>query len=181
MDIRGRHGLLLTVTANIPWERDSGGTAPVREWTTSDWGASWTPGGLLPNGSVAGPASFAWQMPGGWTGWLVVFTASGSQQIMAATGRLLAVSLPAGNVQLTGSGTGFAWAPEPGQVFASVMELYRTTDNGRTWQRYQFRLPSAGGASTAALLAFSDLSHGWLVQGSTTLHTSDGGRTWQNA
>ena len=101
-----------------------------------------------PNGDVAGPASFAWQVPGGWTGWLVVFTASGSQQIMAASGRLLAVSPPAANVQVTGSGTGFAWAPEPGQVFTSVMELYRTTDNGRTWQRYQVRLP-AGGARTA--------------------------------
>ena len=60
------------------------------------------------------------------------------------------------------------------------MELYRTTDNGRTWQRYQFRLPSAEGASTAVLLAFSDARHGWLVQGSATMHTSDGGRTWQN-
>ena len=30
------------------------------------------------------------------------------------------------------------------------------------------------------LLAFSDPSHGWLVQGSATFHTSDGGRTWQN-
>ncbi len=115
-----------------------------------------------------------------WTGWLVVFTTSGSQQIMAASGRLLAVSPPAGNVQLIGSGTGFAWAPEPGQVFASVMELYRTTDNGRTWQRYQFRLPAAEDASTAVLLAFSDTRHGWVVQGSATLHTSDGGRTWQN-
>ena len=41
------HGLLLTVTGNIPWEPDSGGTGPVREWTTSHWGASWTRGGLL--------------------------------------------------------------------------------------------------------------------------------------
>jgi len=174
------HGLLLTVTGNIPWERDSGGTAPVREWTTSDWGASWTRGGLLPAGTVAGPVSFAWQVPGGWTGWLVVFTASGRQQIVTASGRLLAVSPPAGNVQLIGGGTGFAWAPESGQAAVSVMELYRTTDNGRTWQHYQVRLPSAEGASTPTLLAFSDPSHGWLVQGSATLHTSDGGRTWHN-
>jgi photosystem II stability/assembly factor-like uncharacterized protein len=175
------HGLLLTVTGNIPWERDSGGTAPVREWTTSDWGASWTRGGPLPTGDVAGPASFAWQVPGGWTGWLVVFTASGRQQIATASGRFLAFSPPAENVQLIGSGTGFAWAPESGQAAVSAMELYRTTDNGRTWQHYQFRLPSAEGASTPALLAFSDPSHGWLVEGSATLHTSDAGRTWQNA
>jgi photosystem II stability/assembly factor-like uncharacterized protein len=175
------HGLLLTVTGNIPWERDSGGTAPVREWTTSNRGVSWTRGGLLPAGTVAGPASFAWQVPGGWTGWLVVFTASGRQQIVTASGRFLAVSPPAGNVQLIGSGTGFSWAPQSGPAAVSVMELYRTTDNGRTWQHYQVRLPAAEGASTPALLAFSDTSHGWLVEGSATLHTSDGGRTWQNA
>jgi photosystem II stability/assembly factor-like uncharacterized protein len=175
------HGLLLTVTGNIAWEPDSGGTAPVREWTTSNWGASWTRGGLLPAGTVAWPASFAWQAPGGWTGWLVAFTASGRQQIMTASGRLLAVSPPAGNVQLIGSGTGFAWAPQSGSAAVSLMELYRTTDNGRTWQHYRVRLPAAEGASTPALLAFSDPSHGWLVEGSATLHTSDGGRTWQNA
>jgi photosystem II stability/assembly factor-like uncharacterized protein len=175
------HGLLLTVTGNIAWERDSGGTAPVREWTTSNWGASWTRGGLLSAGAVAGPASFARQMPGGWTGWLVVFTASGRQQILTASGRFLAISPPAGNVQFIGSGTGFAWAPQSGQAAVSVMELYRTTDNGRTWQHYQVRLPSAEGASTPALLVFSNASHGWLVEGSATLHTSDGGRTWQSA
>jgi photosystem II stability/assembly factor-like uncharacterized protein len=175
------HGLLLTVTGNIPWERDSGGTAPVREWTTSNRGASWARGGLLPAGNVVGPASFTWQESGGWTGWLVAFTASGRQQIVTASGRFLAVSPPAGNVQLIGSRTGFVWAAEAGQVAVSVMELYRTTDNGRTWQHYQVRLPAAEGASTPALLAFSDPSHGWLVEGSATLHTSDGGRTWQNA
>jgi photosystem II stability/assembly factor-like uncharacterized protein len=175
------HGLLLTVTANIAWERDSGGTAPVREWTTSNWGGSWTRGGLLPAGNVAGPASFAWQVPGGWTGWLVVFTDSGRQQIATAGGRLLAVSPTTGNVQLIGGGTGFAWAPQYGQAAVSVMELYRTTDNGRTWQHYQIRLPSPEGPNTPALLAFSDASHGWLVEGSATRHTSDGGRTWQNA
>ena len=175
------HGLLLTVTGNLPWERDSGGTAPVREWTTSNWGASWTRGALLPVGTVVGPASFAWQVPGGWTGWLVAFAAGGSQQIMTASGRFLGGSPPVGNVQLIGSGTGFAWAPESGQVAVSVMELYRTTDNGRTWQHYQVRLPAAEGAGTPTLLAFSDPSHGWLVEGSATLHTSDGGRTWQNA
>jgi photosystem II stability/assembly factor-like uncharacterized protein len=175
------HGLLLTVTGNIPWERDSGGTAPVREWTTSNWGATWTRGGLLPAGTVAGPASFAWQLPGGWTGWLVVFSASGRQQIVTASGRFLVVSPAAGNLQLIGSGTGFAWALESGQAAVSVMELYRTTDNGRTWQHYQVRLPSVEAASTPTLLAFSDASHGWLVEGSATLHTSDGGRTWQNA
>jgi len=175
------HGLLLTVTGNIPWERDSGGTAPVREWTTSNWGASWARGGLLPSGNVVGPASFTWQESGGWTGWLVAFTASERQQIVTASGRFLAVSPPAGNVQLIGSRTGFVWAAEAGQVAVSVMELYRTTDNGRTWQHYQVRLPAAEGASTPALLAFSDPSHGWLVEGSATLHTSDGGRTWQNA
>jgi photosystem II stability/assembly factor-like uncharacterized protein len=175
------HGLLLTVTGNIPWEQDSGGTAPVREWTTNNWGASWTRGGLLPAGTVAGPTSFAWQVPEGWTGWLVAFTASGRQQIMTASGRLLTVSPPAGNVQLIGRGTGFAWAPQSGPAAVSVMELYRTTDNGRTWQHYEVRLPAAEGASTPALLAFSDPSHGWLVEGSATLHTSDGGRTWHNA
>jgi photosystem II stability/assembly factor-like uncharacterized protein len=175
------HGLLLTVPGNIAWERDSGGVAPVREWTTSTWGASWTRGRLLPVGTIVGPASFAWQMPGGWTGWLVVFNASGNQQIATASGRFLAVSPTTGNVQLIGSGTGFAWAPEYGPAAVSVMELYRTTNNGRTWQHYQIRLPSAEGATTLALLAFSDASHGWLVEGSATWHTSDGGRTWQNA
>ncbi len=175
------HGLLLTVTGNLPWERDSGGTAPVREWTTSNWGASWTRGGLLPAGTLAGPVSFAWQVPGGWTGWLVAFTASGNQQIMTASGRFLAVSPPAGDVQLMGGGTGFAWAPQARQAAVSVIGLYRTTDNGRTWQHYQVRLPAAGGASPPPLLAFSDPSHGWLVEGDATLHTSDGGRTWQNS
>lgn len=175
------HGLLLTVTGNIAWERDSGGVAPVREWTTSNWGASWTRGGLLPAGTLAGPASFAWQVPGGWAGWLVVFAASGRQQIVTASGRFLAVSPATGNVQLIGSGTGFAWALGSGQAAVSVMELYRTTDNGRTWQHYQVRLPSVEGAGTPTLLAFSDASYGWLVDGSATLHTSDGGRTWQNA
>ena len=60
------------------------------------------------------------------------------------------------------------------------MELYRTTDNGRTWQRYQVRLPARRGTNSPVVLAFSDPRHGWLVQGSTTFHTSDGGRTWHD-
>ena len=42
------HGLLLTVAGGIPWEPGSGGTPPVRVWTTADWGSSWSRGGLLP-------------------------------------------------------------------------------------------------------------------------------------
>src|SRR5207244_2423364 len=100
------HGLLLTVAAGIPWEPGSGGTPPIRVWTTADWGSSWSRGSLLPLGgdSLTGTASFTpagGLVPGvGWSGWLVVDTAAFAQHVAVADGgplRLLPASPTANN------------------------------------------------------------------------------------
>jgi photosystem II stability/assembly factor-like uncharacterized protein len=192
----GGHGLLLTVTGNIPWERDSGGSGPTRIWTTSDWGATWTEGGLLPLGgdTLQGPADFAYA-PGsagglasgladgqaGWTGWLAAATASFQPEIVATRGRaLVPLPVPSGLLQLTSPGAGFAWRFEgTGPTGTSELgTLYRTADGGRTWQRARFRLDLPAGSQGAIQLAFSDARHGWLIAGGATWRTADGGRTW---
>jgi photosystem II stability/assembly factor-like uncharacterized protein len=174
------HGLLLAVTDGTPWAPQNGGSAPVREWTTSDGGQTWTRGILLPLGgdSLNGSASFTYLGNGEWSGWLAVTTAKTfTAQVLSVTGtsvRPLPGTLPADGLQLTGSYTGFTWSIDYTKV--QVLNLYRTTDGGRTWQRSRFTLPAT--ADTTPLLGFSDASHGWLVLGSRTWHTSDGGQTW---
>jgi hypothetical protein len=136
--------MLLTVAGGIPWEPGSGGTPPIRVWTTADWGSSWSRGGLLPLGrdSLAGTASFTpagGLVPGvGWSGWLVVDTAAFAQHVAVADGgplRLLPASLNANNVQLLGHGTGFAWGLEDrGGSGRSTLALSRTTDGGHSWR-----------------------------------------------
>jgi photosystem II stability/assembly factor-like uncharacterized protein len=182
------HGLLLTVTAGIPWEPGSGGTPPIRVWTTADWGSSWSQGGLLPLGgdSLTGTASFTpagGLVPGvGWSGWLVIDTAAFAQHIAVADGgplRLLPASLDANNVQLLGRGTGFAWGLEDrGGSGRSILALSRTTDDGHSWRHSSTSLIAPPGAVGAPLLDFSDASHGWLVFGGVTWRTSDGGVSW---
>lgn len=185
----GGQGLLLTVTGGNPAEAGSGGVPPVRVWTTADGGATWSRGALLPLGgdSLAGSASFlASGAPASWLGWLAVTTASGQQRVAVTDGTapghlpLLASSLDAGQVLLLGRGTGFVWGLEspsshPGQT---IVSLYRTTDNGRQWRHCAIRLTIPAGSAVSPLLGFSDADHGWLVLGSTTWRTSDGGRAW---
>jgi photosystem II stability/assembly factor-like uncharacterized protein len=175
----GGHGLLLTLTGSIPWQPGSGGTPPVRVWTTANWGSSWTRGGLLPLGgdTLTGAASFA-----GRSGWLVIETA-GFQQRLAVAGRgplrLLPGPRDASYVQLLGHGTGFAWGLESaGHAGQTVVVLSRTTDNGRSWRRSKTTLVAPPGAATTPLLGFSDADHGWLVFGGLTWRTSDGGAGW---
>jgi photosystem II stability/assembly factor-like uncharacterized protein len=184
------HGLLLTVTGGSPWEPGSGGTPPVRVWTTVNWGSTWNRGGLLPLGrdTLAGPASYTPVGPSGspgWSGWLVIATASYQQRIAVAAGAapktlpLLPSFLAADYVQLVGHGTGFAWGLEyPGNPTVTVVSLYRTTDDGRSWQHRDIRLVIPAGSQAVPLLDFSDANHGWLVLGNTTWRTSNGGRTW---
>jgi hypothetical protein len=183
-------GLLLTVTGGNPWEAGSGGIPPVRVWTTVNWGSTWSRGRLLPLGrdTLAGPASFTSVGPSGspgWSGWLVVSTASYQQRIAAAGGvdpktlSLLPSSVAAGDVQLLGHGTGFTWDLEyPGNATVTILSLYRTTDNGRGWQHSDIRLVVPAGSQAVPLLDFSDANHGWLVLGNTTWRTSNGGRSW---
>jgi photosystem II stability/assembly factor-like uncharacterized protein len=187
------HGLLLTVTGGTPWQPGSGGLAPVRVWTTSDYGRSWTRGGLLPLGrdTLDGPASFApypGPVPGGaarWSGWLVIATASYAQRVAVTNGgplSLLPATVPSGAVQLIRPGTsgvGLAWSLDyPGGPSAAILSLARTTDNGRSWQRSSVRLSIPADSPAMPLLSFSDADHGWLVLGGGTWHTADGGRTW---
>jgi photosystem II stability/assembly factor-like uncharacterized protein len=182
------HGLLLTVAAGIPWEPGSGGTSPVRVWTTANWGSSWIRGGLLPlaRDSLTGTASFTpagGLVPGvGWSGWLVVDTAAYAQHVAVADGgplRLLPASLNANNVQLLGHGTGFAWGLEDrGGSGRSILALSRTTDGGHSWRHSSTTLVAPPGAGYTPLLDFSDASHGWLVFGGVTWRTSDGGINW---
>jgi photosystem II stability/assembly factor-like uncharacterized protein len=182
-------GLLLTVTGGNPAEAGSGGIAPVRVWTTADGGSTWSRGALLPLGqdTLDGPASFSYSGGSpGWTGWLVVATASYQQRVAVADGTaprhlgLLASSLDAGQVLLLGQGTGFVWGLESpaGHSEQTIVSLYRTTDNGRQWRHSGIPLTIAAGSPASPLLSFSDANHGWLVLGSTTWRTSDGGRTW---
>jgi photosystem II stability/assembly factor-like uncharacterized protein len=187
------HGLLLTVTGGTPWEPGTGGLAPVREWTTSDYGLNWVRGGLLPLGrdSLAGPASFApypGSVPGGparWSGWLVVGTPSYAQRVAVSNGGPLSpwpAAVPAGSVQLIKPGTGLAWSLNyPGNPSVGVLALARTTDGGRRWQQSSTRLVIPVNSLAVPLLGFSDASHGWLVLGNATWHTADGGRTWSRA
>jgi photosystem II stability/assembly factor-like uncharacterized protein len=183
------HGLLLTVTGGTPWEAGSGGLPPVRVWTTSNYGLNWDRGGLLPLGrnSLAGPASFV-PDPGsalGWSGWLVIDTASFAQRVAVTNGgplSLLPASVPAGAVQLISPGTGLAWSLNyPGSLSVAVVSLARTTDGGHSWQRSSIRLVIPAGSLAVPLLDFTDASHGWLVLGNATWHTADGGRTWTPA
>jgi len=174
-------GLLLTVTGGIPWQPGSGGTPPVRVWTTANWGSTWVRGGLLPLGrsAILLTASFT---PDGWSGWLVIDNAGSQQRVAVAGGgplRLLPASLHASYVQPLGRGTGFAWGLEsPGPAGQTVLALYRTTDSGRSWRQSRTTLTAAPGAAGPPLLGFSDASHGWLVFGGVTWRTTDGGASW---
>jgi photosystem II stability/assembly factor-like uncharacterized protein len=185
----GGQGLLLTMTDGTPWEPGSGGQNPVRIWTTSNYGLNWTRGTLLPLGkdSLEGPASFAPYggsgptAPARWSGWLDIATASFAQRVAVTDGaslQLLPAATPAGYVQLVSPGTGFAWDLSYSNSALVVLSLARTTDGGRTWQRYSVRIEIPATAPNAPLLGFSDANHGWLVIGNATWRTADGGRTW---
>jgi hypothetical protein len=179
------HGLLLTEQGGDPWEPQAAGNDPVDAWVTSDWGASWTRAGTFPFGRATpdGPASFAY-VNGTWTGWMAVFSASSDFQIDVATigqhgvGRLsvLTGNPPSDGLQFLGPATGFAWTIDySGRV--PVLSLYRTTDDGRSWQRSAVTL-SSNPSAPLPLLGFSSALDGWLVVGDTVLVTTDGGRTW---
>ncbi|HXL92774.1 MAG TPA: hypothetical protein VN969_27905 [Streptosporangiaceae bacterium] len=180
----GGQGLLLTVANGSPWNPAVGGGGAVREWTTSDGGASWAAGSPPPLGkdTIDGPASFVYAS--GWTGWLTVANAQYDQEIAALiggglSGGRLAV-LPGhppadGGVQLIGPGTGFAWDLAFGRHDSVTLVLERTTDDAQRWTRSELPLPLS---AYGALVAFASADDGWLVAGSTTWRTSDGGRTW---
>jgi photosystem II stability/assembly factor-like uncharacterized protein len=173
-------GLLLTEGGGDPWAPQNGGTGPVREWVTSDWGATWHQAGQLPLGrdTPAGPASFRYA-DGTWTGWLSVLDASSSLQLVSVTGGRLTVlpgNPPTDGVQLIGPGAGFAWTIDYSGR-APVLKLYRTVDGGRAWQRSSLTLP-ASRTAPQPLIGFSSIRQGWLIAGDVTLVTGDGGQTW---
>lgn len=172
-------GLLLTMANGSPWNPGAGGSGAVREWTTADGGASWTAGDQLPLGkdSLDGAVSFAYAS--GWAGWLDIANAQYDLQVAVLSGGKLTV-LPGhppadGGVQLVGSGTGFAWDLDYGSHDAVTLVLERTTDGGQRWTRSRLSLPSS---ASGALVTFANADDGWLVAGSTTWRTSDGGQTW---
>jgi photosystem II stability/assembly factor-like uncharacterized protein len=179
------NGFLLTVTGGTPWQPGSGGSAPVRIWTTSNYGLNWTRGALLPLGgdTPQGPASFApYAGSTRWSGWLVIDTASYAQRVAVTSGgplRLLPAATPVGYVRVISPGTAFAWGLEyPSRTNAVVLSLARTTDGGRTWLRSSIRIEIPANSPASPLLGFSDADHGWLVVGNATWRTADGGRTW---
>ena len=177
------HGLLLTLAGGTPWVAYSGGQAPVRIWTSSDYGLTWSRGALLPLGrsALAGPVSFApypGSVPGGparWSGWLVIMAAgSSAQQVAVANGgplSLFPATVPAGAVQLISPGTGLAWSLNyPSNPAVAILALARTADNGRRWQQSSIRLNIPVNSLAVPLLSFTDASHGWLVLGNVTFH-----------
>lgn len=174
------HGLLLTERGGEPWDPATGGTGQVREWVTSDWGATWHKGATVPFGRAepSGPVSFAYAN-GHWTGWLSVLAASSRFQVDVISGGRLSVlpgKPPTDNVQLVGPGAGFAWGIEyHGRT--PILELYRTTNAGHSWQRNTKTL-SSDPAALSPMLSFSSAQDGWLVTGHVTLTTTTGGRTW---
>ncbi len=192
------HGLLLALTGTEPWqEAESGASGPARIWTTSNWGATWTRGGLLPldGDTLQGPVSFAYS-PGsagglagklaggqsGWNGWLLVATRSSRIEAVATRGdSLTPLHVAAANaLQLISAHTGLAWemsGPGPG----GVATLHWTTDGGTSWQRIGFRLELASVVVGDIELAFTDSARGWLEAAGTTWHTADGGRSWTRA
>jgi len=174
------HGLLLTVANGDPWQPGAGGTGPVREWTTTNGGVSWTQGATLPLGgdTLEGSPSFWYTAASGWSGWLPIANASFTTQIAAFSGGRLIVlpgKPPTDDVALTGPGAGFAWGVTYSGP-ASVLVLYRTSDNGRTWRHDQVKLPANDQATP--LLSFGNLNDGWLVLGSSTYRTTDSGQSW---
>ena len=192
------HGLLLAVAGTLPWqEQSSGASGPARIWTTSDWGAAPGPGAACSRSTAtrcrvrsASPTLPERRRPApglacgqaGWTGWLAAATASFQIEIVATRGTaLVPLRVPVGNgIPLTGPRTGFTWdisGPGPG----GTVTLYRTTDGGRTWQRAQVRLELPAGSAGTIQLAFTDVTHGWLIAAGTTWHTADGGRSWAPA
>jgi hypothetical protein len=183
------HGLLLTVTGATPWEAGSGGIAPVRVWTTDNYGRSWDRRGLLSLGNdlLDGPASFAPGpgAPARWSGWLVIDTTSGQQRVAVTSGSTLSplpATVPAGAVQLISPGTGVAWSLNyPGGPSQADLALAETTNGGHSWLRSSLRLFIPADSAAGPLLGFSDAAHGWLVLGSRTWHTADRGRTWTPA
>jgi photosystem II stability/assembly factor-like uncharacterized protein len=176
------HGLLLTLAGGTPWEPGNGGLSPVRIWTTSDYGRHWQKGALLPVGgdSVGGPASFVYA-GGFWNGLIVIANDTGNEQVAAVTIggplRLPSGSPPADNVQLLSGGVGFAWALNFARANLLYVVLYRTTDNGKSWQHISVPV-EAPLNSPLPLLDFSDANHGLLVIGNATWRTANGGRTW---
>lgn len=175
------HGVLLTVASGTPWQPADGGTGAVREWITGNGGATWTRGAAVPLGrdTLDGPASFWYSPSGGWTGWLSVANASYTQQVVALSGGRLSVlpgNPPASSVQLTGPGAGLTWGVTY-TSHSSTLVIYRTSDNGRTWQHASIGLPASDEDQT--LLGFATLNDGWLTLGGTTWHTTNSGLTWQ--
>jgi len=172
-------GLLLTDSGGEPWVPQAGGTGPVREWVTSDWGASWTQAGTLRLGkdTVGGTASFVYAN-GAWTGWMSVIDTSYNYHLEAVTGDQLSPvpgSAPTDGIALVGPGTGFAWTTDYSR-HSAVLHLYRTSNGGTSWQRYSMTLPAS--ESGPPLIGFSSAQDGWLVAGDVTLVTADGGRSW---
>jgi hypothetical protein len=183
-------GLLLSVAGAIDWQGPaSGGVAPVRMWTTADWGAHWERGSLLPVGSdTLGQASFIPTGARQWVGWAIHATISAAGwRIEAVThaGRTITPvphSPSVQGVQLVSRTTGFAWTFEPKPYPASpVLVLHRTTDAGRHWQQVPILAPAtqADGPATQPFVDFTDPEHGWLLIGTTSWHSSDGGRSWR--
>jgi hypothetical protein len=171
------HGLLLTAPQMIPWDLSAGNGGPESVWTTSDWGAHWIQEGTLPSDLISS-ASFACSAAcATWTGWLAVQQRTYS--LMQVSGQNV-TPLPnapvASHVQLLGSGTGVAWvlAPVGQSSTASVLSIWRTTDGGLSWQQTRTDMTTA----LPVLLDFTDINHGWLVTGTTTWQTANGGRTW---
>jgi photosystem II stability/assembly factor-like uncharacterized protein len=177
-------GLLLTVAQSLAGQPSAGGAAPVRAWTTTDWGAHWARGRLLPVGrDVLEAASFVPAGPGRWAGWLVHLGAK-SDLIESSGGTARALTpvahSPSVNaVQLVAPGAGFAWRLGWNtRAKVPFLLIYRTADGGRHWQRSKLTFRPT---PSPPLLTFTGPADGWLLVAGLTWHTSDGGLTWHRA
>jgi photosystem II stability/assembly factor-like uncharacterized protein len=178
-------GLLLTVGGALAWqEPESGGNGPVRIWTTSDGGASWSRGPLLRLGSgvssYIGDASLLVSPAGRWSGWTVGFNGLRNAIDAASSADPVARPIPGSpavsDVRWLGGGVGFGWSYTGATGARQTVTLYATRDDGARWRR--IRVAVAGSSDSQPLVSFADPDHGWIVDGASVLLTSDGGRTW---
>jgi photosystem II stability/assembly factor-like uncharacterized protein len=60
-------------------------------------------------------------------------------------------------------------------------EIWRSSNGGQTWGRFQFVDPSSWSGFVSlplTAIVFADASHGWAVAGSEIIRTTDGGASW---
>jgi len=135
-------------------------------------------------GYAEGRGSLQRTIDGG-THWVGIRT-PGTQQLSSPVptitqGKGIGIAMPTDAV-LSAPSTDVVWALVAGQY------LFRSTDQGRTWQQRQWAPYSGGGGP--ALMTFVDSTNGWVLfpgvpatscssQGAQLWRTTDGAKSWQ--